>query len=168
MENFDNEYWRDIEGCEGYQVSNLGRVRSLDRTVKCSNGSLRFQKGKILAMNFTKFDYYGVQFGGKNRNVKFLVAKAFFPDSYNIIDVKHKDGDIRNNCVENLECIRNEGKGNIDQYTLDNKFIKNHYSTSVAAKNTGIDRSLIADCCKGKIESVGGYIFRYTDDFNKE
>ena len=42
------EIWRDIKGYEGYyMVSNLGRVKSLDRYILKSNGRKEFNKGKI-------------------------------------------------------------------------------------------------------------------------
>lgn len=35
----ESEIWKDISGYDGfYQVSNLGRVKSLDRTIVRSNG----------------------------------------------------------------------------------------------------------------------------------
>ena len=44
-----DEIWKDIEGYEGlYQVSNLGRVRSLDKYRNGRNGAQVFCKGKIL------------------------------------------------------------------------------------------------------------------------
>src|SRR5699024_11890782 len=45
----EKEIWKDIPGYEGsYQISTYGRVKSLDRYVVYSNGSVRFYKGKIL------------------------------------------------------------------------------------------------------------------------
>lgn len=44
------EEWRPIEGYEGlYEVSNLGRVKSIDRYVIDSLGHRRFYKGKVLS-----------------------------------------------------------------------------------------------------------------------
>lgn len=45
-----DEVWKDITGYEGkYKVSNMGRVKSLDRFVRCKGGGSQFRKGRILA-----------------------------------------------------------------------------------------------------------------------
>jgi len=52
---YSNEIWRDIEGYEGYyQVSNLGRVRSLDRLSKHDKEHFRKLKGKIRKIQINK------------------------------------------------------------------------------------------------------------------
>lgn len=54
------EIWRDIKGYPNYMVSNMGRVKSLDRWVNSKSGSLRFSKGKILSHNIDKDGYHSV------------------------------------------------------------------------------------------------------------
>ena len=91
------EIWKDIEGYEGlYQVSNLGRVRSLPR---------RTTKGKILK---TFIDYAGYEIvtlcntNKKNPRCKFrahrLVAQAFITNPNEFPQVNHIDGNKLNNC----------------------------------------------------------------------
>lgn len=106
------EIWKDIVGYEGfYQVSNLGRVRSLDRYIEITNkrGTLyrRPIKGKLLSLNSTDDDYISVALTkdsiGIFYSVHRLVAQAFIPNPDNLPQVNHKDENPSNNCADNLE-----------------------------------------------------------------
>ncbi len=103
-----NEIWKDIKNFERwYQVSNLGRVRSLDRTVVFNRrkGS-RDYKGKILKQKY----HDGYPMVNLNQNKKLsvipvhrLVAETFLENPNNYRCVNHMDGIRSNNKVENLE-----------------------------------------------------------------
>lgn len=100
------EVWRDIDGYEGlYQVSNYGRVKSLDRYVstKIRGVNTRLHKGRNLSLNVTEDGYYHVALckNGKSRTitVHILVAKAFIPNQNNYPCVNHKDENKLNNFV---------------------------------------------------------------------
>lgn len=105
------EEWRDVKGFEGsYQVSNLGRVRSLDRYVEYNNhGTFTklFCKGIILKHQLDHDGYCRINFGtSRNRKttgIHRLVAEAFIPNPDNLPCVNHIDGNKENNTVENLE-----------------------------------------------------------------
>jgi hypothetical protein len=98
-----NEEWKDIKGYEGlYQVSNLGRVKSLDRV---SNGQPK--RGQILKPFKSSFRYLAVEVSRnavtKSVPVHRLVAQAFLPNPDNLPQINHKDGIKENNHVNNLE-----------------------------------------------------------------
>ena len=98
------EVWKDIEDYKGlYQVSNLGRVRSLDRIDALG----RLRKGKVLAYGLSGGGYLqvGLHRDGKveQKLVHRLVSEAFLPNPDNLPQVNHKDEDKANNQVENLE-----------------------------------------------------------------
>ena len=108
-----NEEWRDVPGYEGlYQVSNLGRVRSLDHQVRCrihGEGATRTQPGKILTPHIGWDGYVRFTLNrGTSRRMYMghrLVAMAFLPnkDTKRFTQLNHKDEDKMNNRVENLE-----------------------------------------------------------------
>lgn len=104
------EEWRDIKGFEGYyQVSNLGNVRSVDRTIVYKDGHKVFYAGKMMAKRINKKHGYvnvGLMKDNKSyaKNIHAIVAEAFIGERHGM-DVNHKDGDKTNNRVENLEYV---------------------------------------------------------------
>lgn len=103
-----DEIWRDIPGYEGrYQASTLGRIRSLDRYVRCGIGGagVRLHKGRILSPGVGGSDpYQRVKLGADapNTTVHGLVAAAFLGPRPTGHEVLHLDGDPLNNRVSNL------------------------------------------------------------------
>ena len=102
------EIWRPIVGYEGlYEVSNTGRVRSLDRYVKCDYEKYRLHKGKVLSPGKDKDGYLSVVLScnGKHKKIAVhrLVAQAFIPNPDDLPIINHKDEDKTNNRVDNLE-----------------------------------------------------------------
>lgn len=94
--NLPNEIWKDV--CDGYKVSNYGRVLSLAKT------TIRGRKyDKILSASKKDNGYYTVSINGNNEYVHRLVAKAFIDNPNNLNEINHKDEDKSNNRVDNLE-----------------------------------------------------------------
>jgi hypothetical protein len=105
-----DEIWKDIAGSPGYMVSNLGRVKSLDRTILCRNGSKQRRPGRVMKLNELPLGYLDVELG-KNRHflVHRLVALAFCEGYFDGAQVNHKDGNRQNNVPGNLEwCTSSE------------------------------------------------------------
>lgn len=101
------ELWKDIPGYEGlYQVSNCGRVRSVDRLVLHRKNGLTLYKGRVLNARPTKKGYPLVclSIGSKIKYcyVHRLVAEAFCERSEGDYLVRHLDDVKTRNVVENL------------------------------------------------------------------
>lgn len=105
----NDEIWRDIKGYEGlYQVSNKGRVKSLDRYAN-NNGTLQFRPERILKQGIEKVGRTARCTVALSKDAKIthkrvhrLVAEAFIPNPQNKPFIDHIDTNATNNMVENL------------------------------------------------------------------
>lgn len=102
------EIWKPIAGYESaYEISSLGRVRSLDRFVRGRGQSMKFKPGVIRAIGVKREGYHFVNLCSRSRAkphyIHRLVAAAFIDNPGNLPQVNHLDGDKANNQIENLE-----------------------------------------------------------------
>ena len=121
----EKEIWKDVPGYEGlYEVSNLGRVKSLSRVVIRSDGHRQPVPGKILknAVNSNGYALVSLCNTGNQKNyfIHTLVAIAFLnhkPDGYNIV-VDHINNNGLDNKVENLQLISHRLNMSKDKFRL--------------------------------------------------
>lgn len=145
------EIWKDIKDYEGYQASNLGRIRSLDRYVKCGikNNGVVLKKGKILKQNPNIHGYLQVHLSKNNKSkmltVHRLVAQTFISNPQNLPQVNHINGIKTDNNVENLEwCtakenIKHSWKTGLSKPYKHPKGVLTDYSKSLCKKVNQFD-----------------------------
>ena len=110
------ETWRAIRGHKGYEVSDHGRVRSLDRWIQYSDGRKARFKGKLLAPGKVGAGYLQVALGGDapNNYVHVLVALAFIGKPKRGQEVRHIDNNPANNMLANL-CYGTHSQNQLDR-----------------------------------------------------
>lgn len=101
------EIWKDIEGFENYQISNLGRIKSKERIV--SNSCRTYvKKEEILKTHVMKSGYLAIVLRDKEQKkhllkIHRLIAENFIPNPNNYTQVNHIEGNKANSAIENLE-----------------------------------------------------------------
>lgn len=107
------EIWKDIPNYEGYQVSNIGRVRTKNKTTYTKKHGIRHWKDRIIKYkqqsNYQTGYKVSLYKNGKPKDflVARLVAFTFYNQDINNhqLTVNHIDGNRLNNYIENLELI---------------------------------------------------------------
>lgn len=186
----EKEIWRDVKDFEGlYQVSNLGRVRSLDKVVRRPDGGSYPIKGRIMGQFELRGHYLQVHLSkdGKKKDMKVhrLVAMAFIPNPDNLPQINHKDYNRQNNRLENLEwcdakynsnysaCHRHKtlprGKDNklakpIDMFDMQGNYKRSFYGAAEACRETGIGFSAICSCLRNEQFSAGGHLWKLSSE----
>lgn len=178
------EIWKDIEGYDHkYQVSNLGRVRSVDHVISVPRKNGHYNKrvyGRILKQRNIGAGYYGVSLGIRNNQIVHrLVAEAFVPGYFDGAEVNHIDEDKHNNRWDNLEWMtrhentnygtRNErlsqtkNKQPIEQYNKEGNLMAEYESIHATAKATKIDLRWIQRILDTKRTAHGFFFKRKTN-----
>ena len=140
-----------------YEVSDLGRV---------------YGGGFELSAVAGRYVYLSADGKAERMNVAYLVARAFLPNAEQRPYVHHKDGDVRNNRVENLEWVewkercgdggRREVKQAVMVYDVETgEFVGRWESVKKASEELGVARNLIVRCARGEARRAKGYVFRY-------
>ena len=179
LEDLPNEEWRDVVGYEGlYQVSNLGRVKSLSRKHQLRNIIISQHPtgGGYLTVILTK--------NRKRKNIRThkLVANCFIPKEEGKYEVNHIDENKFNNTVDNLMwCDRtynvNHGSRNlIVSYKLRNRLdhskpvqqldgygnvIREFRSVNDVGRFYGISANGVSRTCRGERNKYKDMFFKY-------
>ena len=180
------EIWRPIKGYEGlYEVSNKGRVKSLERYSVKFGHQKELVDEKPISLHKSSAGYMVVHLSKdgerKSKSVHRLVAQAFIPNPQGLPFINHKDEDPTNNHVDNLEwCTQkynvNYGTRNERASKSISKAMKGKYigskspnarkivcittgeifnSMTQAAEKYNIAYQDISKCCRKKRKSAG-------------
>ena len=183
--SYDNEIWKDIKGYEGlYQVSSLGRVRSLDHYRKSGKGGY-ITKGRVLKQNFDgkkRYLHVILSKGKKTRTVQVhtLVGKHFVEGYKKGLEIDHIDANPTNNISKNLKWTNRSG--NMRNPITYSKTLKHHIEVQRKpviginikngfilefdyvrqAKAAGFKG--IGENIHGRAKQCKGYVWRYLND----
>jgi len=168
------EIWKDIEGYEGlYQVSNLGRVKSIITNI-------------IMKPSYCKSNYLKVKLckNGRQKTIQIhrLVAENFIDNIYNKPQINHIDCNKENNRVDNLEWVTakentahaiNNGlfvffavqpkKRKVIQYDKEGNVLNKYNSMKEAATNCKTTYNNIYYACKDFNHTAVGCRWKYAD-----
>ena len=171
--NYKKEVWRDIPNYEGYQASNLGRIKSLERIDALGHRL----KEKILKPQLGR-RYYQVclckQSIKKTCKIHRLVWEAFNGQIPEGLQVNHINEIKADNRLENLNLMTAKENSNwgsrneriskpVLQFTLDNILVKEFPSVIQIERELGFSCGNIVNCCKGRYKQAYGYIWRYKE-----
>jgi len=171
-----NEVWKDIPGYNGeYQISNLGRVKSLKRNAK-----------KLLKLVPNNYGYIRVCLNDKKKlSVHRLVGECFVDNPNNKPYINHKNGIKHDNRYINIEwctnkenthhayktglIVRTFGADNkrsipVIKYSDDNDYIEEFECMHFAQIKTGISSGNISHTCKNIRGTAGGFKWRYKNE----
>lgn len=180
------EIWKAIEGYEGlYEVSNMGRVRSLGQWKKNSKNGKYWLNGRVLKPGLGGNGYYFVCLykdgSHRNHNIHRLVALAFVHnnDPINKPTVNHKNEVKTDNRAENLEWLSMKanlayGTGRsrsiaaqktkpIIQYDKAGNEVARYSGVNEAERQTGFSNTNISACCRGKYKQAYGFVWKYVE-----
>lgn len=173
------EEWRPVVGYEGrYEVSSLGRVRSLDRLIYHKESNTYHKvRGRMLSTCLDGKGYPFVALGGGKSNQKRvhrLMAEAFIPNPENKGYVDHINTIRTDNSLDNLRWVTcSENNSNPNSLSKRSKriqqidpatggVIKTWPSVSSACRSYGTKN--IQACCRGRHKTIRGFIWRYETD----
>ena len=166
-EDLENEKWINTLNNPNYLVSNYGRVRNI--------------KTNTLLRPVNTCGYYKIRLSFNGETTDWLLHKLVFL-SFNQKDeltnkdcIDHIDGNKHNNHLNNLRLVTisenvknayynqktNSNIKPVSQFNKDGELLATFPSSREAGRQLNLDSSSIIKCCKAKLKTVGGFIFKY-------
>lgn len=168
-----------IKDFKYYYISRCGKILST-----------KFKNKRILSNRLTKSGYVAIALSKNNKSysryIHRLIGLTYIPNPENKLEINHKNGKNSDNSIENLEWVtpsENQlhsyvvlkrkpalkgkfGKDNftskkVNQYDLNETFIKLWYSIADVQRELNIHRACISMCCRGKTKTAGGFKWEF-------
>ena len=174
------EVWKDVPGYEGlYQVSDLGRVKSLNYR--------RTGKEQILKPAKDKNGYLQVHLCNDGEDKVLLVHRLVWiafngpiPEGY---EVNHINENKQDNRLENLNLLSHKANTNwgtrnerarekltngkcskwVIKLSLNNEILHFYPSTMQVERELGYSQGHISKCCNGKRKTAYGFVWKYAE-----
>ena len=174
--------------CRNLNYRNTGKVRELSNNPEKREGRLYwrlilngkmicYQAARWIALTYPELiqnEYFeGAEIDHINTdpmdnrpcNLRWVTRKENVNNPLTIVHMRNaKLTEPKEDRVARMKTIRSKGKTKpVCQYTKDNRFIQQYISIKEAAEVTGTYASLIVNCCKGRIKTTGGFIWKYAE-----
>lgn len=177
------EIWKDINEYEGYyQVSNLGRVKSLARKIPRIDGKINVRRDLIRCLSNDNKGYHNIGLRKKGtykfKKVHRLVAEAFIPNPKCKKYVNHINEIKTDNRVDNLEWVSFEE--NVNHGTRNKRIsiaksipvkctrisdgLVKVYSSIKSVENDGFNKREVSKCLKNKDSQHKGFKWSKVND----
>jgi NUMOD4 motif./HNH endonuclease. len=165
------EVWIEVKDFVGYEVSNYGRVRTIEKLTECTRDRKGLVKEKILQQTTNSNGYKVLHLYKDNVKtfcqVHRLVLLSFFSDSEEET-VNHIDEIKSNNCLSNLEWMT---KSDNIRYSKNKAVLKlgiegyvlKEYSSLQETLKDGFNPKSVSMCCKGKYNTAGGFKWKFKE-----
>lgn len=177
----EKEVWKDIVGYEGlYEVSSLGKIRSVDMPLIHKSGKIYIRKGRLIAQNKNHNGYLRVNLWSHNVIKSYFVHRivytAFNGQIPEGMQINHINECKTDNRLSNLNLMtpkentnwgtgiargRKKVKRPVIQYLIDNTPFMMYFSAADAEYETKVQRTNIRKCCNGERLTAGGFKWRY-------
>lgn len=165
------EFWKKIPNIDGYEASNIGRIKSINRVIPIINGRIKSKTIPECILKPILLEGYpsvSIRVNGvvKLKKIHRLVAETFIENPDNLPQINHKDGNKLNNSIVNLEwCTpKHNIKHAIENNLITRKKGEEHYFSRLTKEDIINIRELRKTRKLNEIANIYGISFQHVSD----